>query len=92
MNIERTYFKVFYGTASYGQLDDRIELGRATLQNERVRFTSIESAHSFLESQSQGFLRELRANVAKLCKSVGHYGKYFSSHDTETGVCVERQN
>lgn len=81
--LELTHFKVSHWEQP---------LGTATLLGNSVRFKADAESCAYLEAQQHGWLTALRTNVAELCRSVGHYGKYFSSHDTETGVCVERQS
>lgn len=65
-------------------------MGRAVMFGNRVRFTPDIGAFPIFEAQEHGWLLDFQKVVRKLCRSVGHVGRFSISLDVDSGVEVER--
>lgn len=80
MNI--THFKVSH--------HNNASLGIAKLVDKTVTYKTDASVYAWFEERPDKWLRDFRAVVRKLCKSVGHVGKFSISTDVNSGITVER--
>jgi hypothetical protein len=65
-------------------------MGSARMTHRTVRFVADVDAHPVFEVQDHAWLTEFKAVVRKLCRSVGHVGRYSISQDLYSGIEVER--
>lgn len=68
-------------------------LGIAKLSDEpknTVTYKTDAKAYAWFEARPNSWLREFRAVVKKLCKSVGRTSKFSISQDLDSGITVER--
>lgn len=78
----KTQFKVFH--------HNNTELGTAVMSNRRVSYKCDPKVYAWFEERSDQWLRDFQTTVRKLCRSLGHTGKYCSSKCENTGIEVER--
>lgn len=67
-------------------------LGVAVMRGKRVSYHTDKLAHGWFEARDEAWLRQFRAVVARLCRSVGHWGIYSTSQDLDSGVIVSRRD
>lgn len=64
--------------------------GFAFMTARRVTFHADPKAYAWLEARHDVWLRDFASVVKRLCRSVGHAGKFSISQDIDSGIVVER--
>ncbi len=82
MNKTVSYFRVYH-------LNDSC-LGVAKMTGKRVSYKTDSKQYAWFEARDFAWLRDFRAVVYKLCRSVGHTSKFSISEDVDSGIRVER--
>lgn len=65
-------------------------LGIAVLRDNVVTYKTDVKVYAWFEERPEAWLKDFRKVVRRLCKSVGHCGKFQISKDEDSGIQVER--